>query len=598
MSGLELILNGPASSAAGGSNAGRVQNDVGDLCLWSSNQAGIRISAGTGYVGVGKTAAYALDVNGIINFSGALYSGGAPYVNANSQWTTLGSNVVMAAGSNVGIGGVVAPAYPLDVSGGARVQGALRAAAFQDMSGNQLASSWTAFATYPGITFSNAALATLSLGAGGSLASSYLVQGSLVTVKIGMTVGTGASLGASTATWTWTLPVAPVDASGTVIGYATMRSASRTTSINGLACVSASAAGTVMVALNAVDIGVSPTTPFAWSAGDSISLVLTYATTVPQVYTPSAVGPALQVTQVGPLPVALLVGNSNVGLYVSSGGGVGVGQYNVTAGFALDVNGAARFTSNVTAAGLVGCITDSTTTTNSAVAASATALSNVSAVATAALPKGGGTVTGAMSVTGALTILGTLFASNVSVLGAVETVNAYTLYSSNLVLNNVGTGPALSVTQTENIAQPVAAFYAGSNIAMMVTNTGVAIGKSTSSNIYALDVSGSVNATSIYTATGQGFKIAFGTGSYVITGSIPSISGPTGTFVSFGYTFTNPPIVFVTPNSYGGSTSFLFPNAASGSAVTTSGFTPVIVNASSSSAPSGTCYFNWLAMGI
>ena len=64
----------------------------------------------------------------------------------------------------------------------------------------------------------------------------------------------------------------------------------------------------------------------------------------------------------------------------------------------------------------------------------------------------------------------TLVTSNLAVLGAVETVNAYETHSSNVVIANAGTGPALLVTQSG--AQPVAAFYAGSNVAMLVDGSG------------------------------------------------------------------------------------------------------------------------------
>lgn len=67
-------------------------------------------------------------------------------------------------------------------------------------------------------------------------------------------------------------------------------------------------------------------------------------------------------------------------------------------------------------------------------------------------------------------------------MGAMAVVSAYETHSSNLVINNQGTGPALSVTQTESTAQPVAAFYAGSNLALMVTSAGqVGIGKPSAS---------------------------------------------------------------------------------------------------------------------
>jgi len=176
--------------------------------------------------------------------------------------------------------------------------------------------------------------------------------------------------------------------------------------------------------------------------------------------------------------------SNNVGMRISAVSGyVGVGK---TASYALDVSG------SVNATGLYGCITDSLTVPISTLAASAYGLSNVFAVAGAALPRAGGTVTGA------LTVLGSLYASNVTVMGSTEVINAYETHSSNLVITNLGTGPALTVTQTEGgTAQPVAAFYAGigaANPALMVTNAGqVGIGKATAG--YALDVSGGVNAT-------------------------------------------------------------------------------------------------------
>jgi len=78
------------------------------------------------------------------------------------------------------------------------------------------------------------------------------------------------------------------------------------------------------------------------------------------------------------------------------------------------------------------------------------------------------------------------------------TVNAEEVVSSNLVVTNYGTGPALSVTQSETGVlgpQAVATFTAGSNVGLVVTSSGnVAVGKGTAA--YALDVSGAVSATS------------------------------------------------------------------------------------------------------
>lgn len=107
-----------------------------------------------------------------------------------------------------------------------------------------------------------------------------------------------------------------------------------------------------------------------------------------------------------------------------------------------------------------------------------------------------------------------------------------------------------------------------------------------------------MNATSITTATGQGFKVAFGTASYTISGSFPANTELVGSTISFGYTFTSPPTVFVTPNSYGGNTGMMFLTAGTNIATTTTGFTPYIVNVSSVFTPTGTFTFNWLALGI
>jgi len=214
--------------------------------------------------------------------------------------------------------------------------------------------------------------------------------------------------------------------------------------------------------------------------------------------------------------------SNNVGMRISAVSGyVGVGK---TASYALDVSG------GMNATGLYGCITDSLVTTSSALAASATGLSNVGAIASAALPRAGGTVSGA------LTVIGSLYASNVTVLGSTEVINAYETHSSNLVITNLGTGPALTVTQMEGgTAQPVAAFYAGigaANPALMVTNAGqVGVGKSTAG--YALDVSGSVNVSGTITTgnTGIRYWTIYGTTSSTVgtQTNYPTPSGMTTT---------------------------------------------------------------------
>ena len=447
------------------------------------------------------------------------------------------SNSFVVKGS-FGVGGISAPAYPLDVSG------VCRASYFVDPSGNRLLANAAARWSTGACAFKRDDGAALSVGSGGSLTCRYFWFGAMVTAEIKMVVGgSGANLGISSQQgWCWTLPVPPAATSMDAnIGTALLRHVSGgTPGVHYTGVAFSTADGTaVKVGLESVSTtGVSPLTPFAWAAGDSISLLLSYEA--------SGVQQPAYVVPVG-LTQSATAGSNCLGLGLAPGaaaplssfvvaGSVGIGGIS-TPSATLDVSGSIHASnvyisgqltssnvvtgavyssgqltsSNVVTGGLCGCITDSLTTTSSVWAASATALSNVNAaalsalsnvnaaalsalsnvnaVAAAALPKAGGTVVGA------LTILGHLFTSNVSVMGAMEIVNAYETHTSNLVIVNTGPGPALSVTQTESTAQPVAAFYAGSNLALMVTSAGqVGIGKSSAS--CALDVSGGVNVSS------------------------------------------------------------------------------------------------------
>ena len=115
------------------------------------------------------------------------------------------------------------------------------------------------------------------------------------------------------------------------------------------------------------------------------------------------------------------------------------------------------------------------------------------------LPTSGG------SVSGNLNVGGTLYASNVSALAGYMSVYAIENHTSNLVINNAGTGPALLVTQSETGpmgAQPVAQFFNGTGTAALVidNNGNVGVNKPTASA--ELDVSGAVHATSF---VGVGF---------------------------------------------------------------------------------------------
>ena len=425
-------------------------------------------------VGIGGTMSplCALDVSGDINFSGALWWRGVPYV--GSQWTTSTSNVVMPAGSNVGIGGTLAPAYTLDVTGTERVTGSIIATSFMDANSNNLFPSWM---TFPGVLFSNTANETLALGSGPSatLSSSYLVQGAnIVTVRIWMTLGAGATLGGGSA-WTWTLPLPPADTPGTVVGSAVMRSATGGASYTGTACLGPS--GTVVVALDGVDTGASPSEPFAWASGDSLSLNLNYALTPshPVTYTTNNSGPALVVVQNAPVqPVATFFAEAYPAMIIDQAGNVAIGQYSVTPGYALDVNGAIK----------------------------------------------------AKSVTAT-----TLNASNINVLGdgwLNTIITNTTSYSSNVAIVSQTTGPALYVNQIQDSlggVQPVALFMAGCNPGLYISSSGsVGIGKSSVGAGLALDVSGVVRA-SLFVGPGSSQWTTSNGNVYMPAGSNVGIGG-------------------------------------------------------------------------
>ena len=179
---------------------------------------------------------------------------------------------------------------------------------------------------------------------------------------------------------------------------------------------------------------------------------------------------------------------SNVAIF----GRLQVDQISANVISALDVINAKHISASIISG---ACISDSFDVASSTTAASVAALSNVFVMANAtallSLPRTGGTVTGALSV------VGTLYASNVAILGSLDTINAYQTNSSNVVINNLGTGPALSVSQTEYGPlgpQPVARFICGSNVALVVASSGfVGVGQNTAA--VALDVSGSAQVS-------------------------------------------------------------------------------------------------------
>ena len=152
-------------------------------------------------------------------------------------------------------------------------------------------------------------------------------------------------------------------------------------------------------------------------------------------------------------------------MYLSTAGQTLTGQQNASyttlKANALTINGNAVVSGIAALSSLGGtCITDSLILSSSSTAASAAGLSNVYSHLGSALQTSGGNITGNLAVSG------NLFASNFSVLGSFETINAYETHSSNVTIANLGTGPALTVSQIETTAQPVASFVAGSTPAL------------------------------------------------------------------------------------------------------------------------------------
>ena len=82
-----------------------------------------------------------------------------------------------------------------------------------------------------------------------------------------------------------------------------------------------------------------------------------------------------------------------------------------------------------------------------------------------------------LHVAGDTTVTGTLITSNLQVLGAIIAIKEFALISSNIIIDNYGIGPALSVWQSEqSMLNPVAEFLAGNCNALYIdsfANVGV-----------------------------------------------------------------------------------------------------------------------------
>ena len=250
-----------------------------------------------------------------------------------------------------------------------------------------------------------------------------------------------------------------------------------------------------------------------------------------------------------------------------------------TGAFDAMTTSALTVTGNASVAGLAimsslggACITDSLTTYSSTRAASAAAVAtlnaSLSSSMSAYMPLAGGNISGPLAVNGML------YASNISVLGSFETVRAYETHSSNVVIDSLGTGPALRVVQSEGGAlgaQPVAEFYNSGDPALIIDWTGaVAINRPTAG--YELDVSGVVHASGGFVGNGSGLtglasasawntsltNVYIGAGSNVGIGTTPAlgyaldVSGvirSTGGFEIVGAVAVAPKVIWDTSGS-------------------------------------------------
>ena len=565
---------------------------------------------GVGFGAGGAAPTKALDVSGDVNFTGALFRGGAPYV--GSQWTTTASNI--AYGSNVDVSGALNVRGDLAFSGRLMQAGApyvgsqwtttasniayggeVQAARFVDASGSRMLSDalvmWSPFAGVAAWLDDGTALA-FGADPASALTARTFAFGATVMVEIRATLASGAALGDPDVGggWTWSLPQPPADACvGAVIGQALMRQAGASAGASAYTgVVVCTAAGRAKVLLDGGDgRGASAEAPFAWAAGDGLSLLISYEAAgapLPSYMLPAAF---LQSATGGSLGLGLAPASGGSGLPAGSlvlAGAMGVGGV-ASPSSALDVSGsvtvragggfvgsgasltglnasalasgtldAARLPATIVAASFAGAGSDLTSLNASALATGTLSAARLPAVVAAGSFAGVGSnltslnasalasgtldparlpavvaagsfagvgsnltslnasalATGTLDAArlpatatfaGAVSVQGQFVGSNVRILGNLELFGSNVLVfsqeivSSNVVITNAGTGPALYVEQRG--AQDVANFVDDGVSALRVWDGGsVSVGGGAKS-AYALDVSGALRATGL-----------------------------------------------------------------------------------------------------
>ena len=412
--GLEFILNSPlATSAPGGTNAARVQNDVGDLCLWSSNNVGMRITAGTGAVGVGKTAAIgvALDV------SGSLHS----------------SNVVTGPifGTSLN-GGCISDSLTLTSS-------AIAASAMALSNVNVVASG--ALQRSGGVVTGMLSCSNLSVLGSIETVNAFVTMSSNVVIT---NSGTGTAL---TVSQTGSQPVAQFSASGS----------------------------TALFISSTANVGIGKAAPINFQLDVSGNVNISGAAIVASIAAVTHTGTNMELTGTTQTSNLIVTGMST---FTSN---VGVGKAPIAGGAVFDVSG------NINASGLIGCISNSVTTTSSTIAASATAVKAANDLAALALPKSGGAVTGslavnkpsvtgtyALDVSGSVAVSGDIFCNNNKYLKA---TNGYAALPGGILIQ-WGFNNCTSTSTTVNF--PISFSSAPYSITATVSDPGYGSGTATS----------------------------------------------------------------------------------------------------------------------
>ena len=463
--GSNLAVAGAASvgtnlAVAGAANVGTNLAVAGAATFESSISCWSHVAV-SGYLHVGAE----VEVTGAATFWTDASVAGAATVGSNltvAGAATVGSNLTVAGaaavGSNLTVAGAAAVGSNLTVAGAAAVGRNLAVGSNLDVGGATTVGS--------NLTVRGAATVGSNLAVGGAATvGSNLAVGGAATVGSNLAVG-GAATFASNVTVAGAfigsgagLTLVPLDQFAT--GSLTQGGVTYSTSATSVASTGAGSAGDVLTS--------GGPSPPSWST--RIALDELKSSNVRVLGTSSTV-PALSVSGYTSIcPVAIIEAGQHEALVVCSNGAVALGKSWAAAPHALDVSGNARV-SGFASFQQIAC-------------------QKSAADANQALDVGGNA-----RIAGTVTVEGTLFASNVAVLGSFETVNAFTSSTSNVAITNAGPGPALAVTQSAGPSgpQPVAAFYAGSAVALAVDSNGaVAVGKSAAATGIALDVNGAAS---------------------------------------------------------------------------------------------------------